>query len=313
MQILIVVVRYKTPVAESVTLRSLSATLAANPKLKENCEVLLWDNSPIALDNPNLPFPFLYRHSERNRGVSGAYNGALEQAEASGCPWLLLLDQDTSLPEGFLERMLGYSRELETDKRIATVVPFVQSNGMLVSPRRFGQWVRNHQIERSVSGPFREDAYAVNSGTLMRTESLRGVGGYSELFWLDLSDAYIFHMLHLQGKWMYIAGDLEVPHSIATLDFNANMSVARYRSFLAAESLYTEQFRPWPAKAVHTLWLLARAARQWRRYTNKGFAQSTLEFFWQRLLWTKRARERQWKRELTMREMPAIAHGKVIG
>ncbi len=275
--------------------------------------MLLWDNSPSPLKIPELPFLFCYVHSERNRGVSGAYNGALEQAEASGCPWLLLLDQDTSLPKGFLERMLGYSRELETDKRIATVVPFVKSNGMLVSPRRFGRWVRNHQIERSVSGYFREDAYAVNSGTLMRAESLREVGGYSELFWLDLSDAYIFHVLHLRGKWMYIAGDLEVPHSIATLDFNANMSVARYRSFLAAESLYTEQFRPRLTNAVHTVWLLARAARQWRRYTNKGFARSTLEFFWQRLLWTRQAREKQWQHELTVREMPAIANGKVIG
>lgn len=313
MQIMIVVVRYKVPINQSATLRTLALTFSANPSLSQSCGVLLWDNSPAPVDEPQLPFAFDYVHSEINLGVSGAYNGALVRAEQICCPWLLLLDQDTSLPEGFLERMLGYSYDLEEQQQIATVVPFIRSNNMLVSPRRFGRWVRNHQIDRGTSGVFADDAYAVNSATLLRTASLREIGGYSQEFWLDLSDAYVFHMLHLQGKQMYIASDLEVPHSIATLDFNANMSVARYRSFLAAESLFVDRFRFPLTNAVHTLWLLARAARQWHRYQNKSFAYSTLRAFWLRLRKRRSARALDWLQELRLRDIPAISNGNVVG
>lgn len=313
MQIMIVVVRYKVPIDQSATLHTLAVSFSANPSLAQNCGVVLWDNSPAPLDAPQLPFAFDYVHSKSNLGVSGAYNGALGQAEKIGCPWLLLLDQDTSLPKGFLERMLRYSHDLEGQPSIATVVPFIRSNDMLVSPRQFGRWVRNHQIDRATSGAYSEDAYAVNSGTLLRAASLREIGGYSQEFWLDLSDAYVFHMLYLHRKQMYIAGDLEVPHSIATLDFNANMSIARYRSFLAAESLFVDRFRSPLTNAVHTLWLLPRAVRQWRRYQNKGFAKTTCIFLCQRFFLSRTAKVEKWKLELAQRSMPSIANGRVVG
>ena len=46
----------------------------------------------------------------------------------------------------------------------------------------------------------------------MRVAALREVGGYSDEFWLDLSDVYVFQAFHRRGKYMYIAGDLRVEH-----------------------------------------------------------------------------------------------------
>ena len=94
-QIVAVVVLYKRRPERSETIKSLAAVFERNPELLRSIQVLVWDNSPTAIDHPDFPFPCDYRHAGRNVGTSGAYNNAMEFAEAQGSPWLLLLDQDT--------------------------------------------------------------------------------------------------------------------------------------------------------------------------------------------------------------------------
>ena len=313
MKILAIVVRYKTPLEQSQTLCSLEEAFSSNPELLQEYGVLVWDNSPVPLSNPQLNFPFQYGFSDKNLGVSGAYNHALEYAESIGCPWLLLLDQDTSVTADYMQCMLRHSKEVETDESVATIVPFVRSHDTLVSPRKFGQFIRNHQIPRSFSGIYHDDAYAVNSGTLMRSSALRSVGGYSEEFWLDLSDAYIFQQLHRHGKFMFIA-NLELAHSVASMDFDQQMTPERYRNFLAAENAYLALYRSRRVNFIQNIWLLARAARQYRRYRNKQFAAITLTFLGQRIFWSKSSCLANWKNILSShRSIPAITNGQVIG
>src|ERR1035437_3685885 len=83
-QILVVVVRYKTPLSLSDTIQGLANTFASHPELHEQVGVLVWDNSPMPEENPRRPFAFTYRHSAENLGVSGAYNRAMELAETLG-------------------------------------------------------------------------------------------------------------------------------------------------------------------------------------------------------------------------------------
>jgi GT2 family glycosyltransferase len=314
MEILAIVVRYKTPLEQSQTLTSLAEAFASNPDLLKKYGVLLWDNSPVRLDDPQLSFPFQYRFLDQNLGVSGAYNHASSYAESIGCAWLLLLDQDTTVTADYLQRMLGHVKKVENDQTIATIVPFVRSHDTLISPRKFGRLIRNHQIPRSVSGIYQEDAYAVNSGTVILVSALRSVGGYSEVFWLDLSDAYIFQALYRHGKRMYIAGDIELAHSVASMDFDRHMTPERYRSFLAAENLYLALYRSRPVNLAQTIWLMARAGRQYRRYKNKEFARITLSFLWQRIFWLKSSCVKEWKKILvSRRSIPAIFEGRVVG
>ena len=100
--------------------------------------MILFDNSPKALEQVSLSFPCKYRHAGRNVGTSGAYNYAMEFAETKGSPWLLLLDQDTTISAEFLPRMLEYSHALQGQTEIGSVVPFIYSHGSLISPRTLG-------------------------------------------------------------------------------------------------------------------------------------------------------------------------------
>jgi GT2 family glycosyltransferase len=313
MKIVIVVVLYKRSPAQSQTIRSLTEIFARKPELLDYFQVFIWDNSPAAIFDPVAPFPREYRHDGRNLGTSGAYNKAMEFAESIGSQWLLLFDQDTTVSEEYLPRMLEYSRRFQDDPEIGTVVPFIYSHGTLVSPRWLGRFNRVKQIPPNFHGVYRRKAYAVNSATLMRVAALREIGGYSEEFWLDLSDVYAFQAMYKKGRYMFIAGELQLQHSIAALDFDKEMTPHRYRNFLAAESAYVDLYSTPLERACHLLRLLVRTIRQYQRYENKVFAKVCWEYFCRRLFHTKAERILGWRQQLAQRNIPIIEDGRVIG
>jgi GT2 family glycosyltransferase len=312
MEILAVVVLYKRSPQESQTIQSLIQVFERNPGLKASFRVLLWDNSPIPAAAVSLPFAFDLRSAERNVGTSGAYNYAMEFAESLQYRWLLLLDQDTTISDEFLRGMVGYAERFRDELEVAAVVPFIFSHGVLVSPRRIRSFNRVQQIPTTFSGLLKDKAYAVNSATLMRVSALRAIGGYSDEFWLDLSDVYVFQALHRQGRFTYIAGDLRLGHSIASMDFDKEMSPERYRNFLAAESAYIDLYLSPPERVAQLLRLFVRMVRQYRRYQNKIFFRLTWEYFLQRLFRTRAGRLESWRAQLRKRDIPAIANGRRV-
>jgi GT2 family glycosyltransferase len=313
MQILAVVVLYKQSPEQSQTIQSLMRVFERNPGLSNSVGVLLWDNSPVPALKVSLPFACELSHAGRNVGTSGAYNFAMERAEVLGCSWLLLLDQDTTVSDEFLNGMIAYSEKFLHEQAIAAVVPFIISHGVLVSPRRLLRFNRVQQIPTTFSGVCKQKAYAVNSATLMRVSALREIGGYSEEFWLDLSDVYVFQAFHRNGKQIYIAGDLRVDHSIASMDFDREMSPERYRNFLAAESAYVDLFSSPLERSSQLLRLFLRAIRQYRRYKNKIFSRIAWEYFLQRIFLTRSARLERSRQQLRKRDIPAVSDGRMIG
>ena len=174
----------------------------------------------------------------------------MEFAEAAGSPWLLLLDQDTTISAEFLPRMLEYCHVLQGQSEIGSVVPFIHSHGSLISPRTLGRFNQVGRIPATCNGIYRRKAFAVNSATLMRVAALREIGGYSDEFWLDLSDVYVFQAMYSKGRYLYIAGDLALQHSITSMDFDNDMAPERYRNFLAAESAYVDLYSSAPERAA---------------------------------------------------------------
>ena len=312
MRILAVVVRYKSPLEESQTIKGLAGMFVSDPNLLNAISVLVWDNSPAPVQNPQLSFPFTYRHSAENVGVSGAYNRAMEIAETLGCKWLLLLDQDTTLPENFLARMLELSAQLQDRTEIAAIAPFLVDGERTISP---GQLLFNRVklLKPPFEGVHAGRMYAANSGTIMRVSALRQIGGFDENFWLDLSDIVAFHRLHQQGKRLYIAGDLQLPHKVTLNDYDGSMSPQRYMNFVTAEGAYWDTYRNLPENLLQTMRLCARAVRQLMRYKNKAYSKITFAYFLNRLFRSKANRLRGWMEQARRRDLPAISLGKVIG
>jgi GT2 family glycosyltransferase len=313
MQIVIVIVLYKRSPSESQTINSLTAVFRRNPALLGALRVFIWDNTPNLSGEPVMPFPANYRHAGGNLGTSGAYNQALGFAESLGSPWLLLFDQDTTVSEELLPRMLDYSKSLQGVAEVGAVAGFVYSHGALVSPKRLARFNQVRPIAPTIHGIYKRKAYAVNSATLMRVSALREIGGYSDEFWLDLSDVYVFQAMHRRGKYIYLAGDLRVEHSIASMDFDNEMSPERYRNFIAAESAFIDLYLPPLERIAQLLRLFVRTIRQYWRYENKTFAKISWDYFCRRIFQTRATRILGWRKQLASRDMPVIEDGRVIG
>ena len=61
---LAVVVIYRMPFAQSKTLAGLARAFAEDPSLAQRLDVLVWENSPEAQEERELPFAFTYQHSQ---------------------------------------------------------------------------------------------------------------------------------------------------------------------------------------------------------------------------------------------------------
>jgi GT2 family glycosyltransferase len=295
--ILAVVVRYKMELSDSQTMAGLSKALS-DSELARDISVLLWDNSPAPLADPHLAFQFQYGWTEQNLGTSGAYNQGIALAVKLGIPWMLLLDQDTDVTAEFLRGLLRYGRALGHQEEVGSIVPFVRSHDQIVSPRRFRPFNRNSAVERTFTGLLQDDGYAVNSASLMRVAALQEIGGYSDNFWLDLSDVYAFQQMYRHGRRIFIAGDLELNHAVAGMNFHEEMVPERYESFLAAESAYLQIYRSSLENLVQTLWLPLRALRQWQQYRDKSYARITLRYLRMRLTMRPAMRLQVWSDHL---------------
>ena len=98
------------------------------PRVADSLQVILFDNSPKALEQVSLTIPCKYRHAGRNVGTSGAYNYAMELASggislaAAAGPGHDDICRVSSSHVGIQPSAPGPSE-------VGTVVPFVHSHG----------------------------------------------------------------------------------------------------------------------------------------------------------------------------------------
>jgi GT2 family glycosyltransferase len=296
-KILVVVVRYRTLLQDSDTIRTLSACMAEDADLGRDFSILIWDNSPTSQSVAGLPMEVEYRHSGENAGVSGAYNYAMEVAARRGFSWLLLLDQDSKLPPGFLMAMRSHAIRLETNEKIAAVAPTMLMGEMSVSPKIMSRWGTAKDPAPGFQGPVFEELIIMNSGMLLRVAALRRIGGYSMDFWLDFSDRYVCHMLaeHKYGAWL--AGELRLQHDVSSMAGEGATSMARYANLMGAQDAYFSQYKSRLRNAVFCQRLLRNALRD--RKVHPERSRLLFSHLLRRFTVSRRRRLEEWRGEVS--------------
>ena len=124
MAILSILVLYECQAHESQTIRSLQRAYKERPQAFGSFKLIIYDNSPEP-QRESLEFPFKheYVHNPANEGVSAAYNYALQVAKRKDYDWLLLLDQDTDLPEDYISKLSNIISDPICDNNVAAIVP----------------------------------------------------------------------------------------------------------------------------------------------------------------------------------------------
>ena len=105
MKILIVVVLYEKLISVSDTIISLNKNNLTN---NENYSLLVFDNSFKKSSESLKNLDYDYFHANQNKGVLGAYKHAIIKANKEHFDWILMLDDDTTLPKDFLFKSLRY-------------------------------------------------------------------------------------------------------------------------------------------------------------------------------------------------------------
>ncbi|WP_158793108.1 glycosyltransferase [Granulicella sp. L60] len=294
-KLLAVIVVFKIRPGASSSLLTLlaAAQQAASSKLK--LAVLIQDNTPGGQDAGDLPENVRYQAAPHNPGLAQAYNSALKIAEMEGYDWLLTLDQDTSLPINFLERISEIALEQAAHHEVGAIVPKVVGDGHSLSPFRLvwgalPRWYATDFI-RTASCP----TYAVNSASTLRVVTLCQIGGYDPFFPLDISDLNMFHKLANSGKKVFIAGDVIVHHELALLRKEKRMSVERYRAGLLDECAFWDMKLGSLARLERIVRLTGRAFKDSFNPEKSQYLSVTLSEMKRRLFTSRRRRIEAWR------------------
>lgn len=230
-RIFAVIVLYKCTIEQSKTFASLFACQDII-----NFEGIIYDNSPDAeIDFCWIPLGFNYIHNPENPGLAVAYNFALEQAKSKGHEWLLLLDQDTVLPGEYFESI----KNLQNIKNVVAYIPTVKSEtdaSLIISPTevKMGGFIPKLN---AMAGIQENKISGINSGTLVKVDFMASIGNFNPAFPLDMLDHWYFREIYKKNKKIFLL-DSAVYQNLSVSDIENNMSVTRYKNFIAVESLF---------------------------------------------------------------------------
>jgi len=165
-------------------------------------DVLVVDNTPTGQDSLTDTFTderVRVLRSGRNGGLAGALNDAVRALPAASDA-VLLLDQDSTLPEGLIAALAAHL----ADPTIGAIGP---------TPVDAADGRGYERFAPSGDGLADRDA-VITSGMLVRRSALTAVGGFRDEFFVDWVDNDF--CLRLRRKGIRIVQDLRttLPHSI---------------------------------------------------------------------------------------------------
>lgn len=244
-----VVVLYKTRPAHCKTLIAINAALKDS---KTRLEVVVYDNSalldhfpPDSFENLNIS----YYPDVNNSGVSKAYNYGYAEALKRGKKWILLLDQDTVLPDNALEKYDEAITEFAAEVLFAPVM--ITADKKIISPCDFkymrGAYAKDYKLGLNLL----EGRSLVNSGLCMRVTAFAGSGGYNDHIKLDYSDHDFIRRFALHVSPTFVLIDLIVPHDLSTDTMNTFESDKHRFSYYLEGSKHF-QYSLWSACLLKT-------------------------------------------------------------
>ena len=266
---LVIMVVYRCPPEKSPSWNSLVQE-AANQKA--TIDLLVYDNSPEPQHFPTIPFIKMhYRHNSDNPGVSKAYNEGCVLAREEKKRWLLLLDQDTSFAEGWLQT---YFQNTVEEPPALIKAPILLWESVIISPFRY--WLsKGVPTSRVEPGDYSLDRYfAINSGLLIDREVFESVGGYDESIPLDFSD-FAFMCKLKKNKYRFGVIDLHGRHELSSIhEQDEDAAKQRFKLYALGSKRLTSYTRQ---SFFHFLLGGGRAIRLGIRYRSLHFISILLQ------------------------------------
>jgi len=276
MSIFAVLIVYNRRIEETKTFASLLRNYAKTPDAFRDFKLVVYDNGPARQKpDPSAPFELQYFHSSQNRGLAAAYNYALSKAVEASSRWLLLLDQDSSLPDDFIGNLSRELPGIEKTPEVKAVVPKMRYKEEFFSPSRdlFGGTLR--PIDMTHRGVCDFSVFAIGSASAVRVSFLQSIGGFNEFYWLDFLDRWLFITIENTGGKVYVT-DSVVEHELSVMNYDKFMTEERYANILKYEIVFMRTYKPRLERYVYYLRLVKRVIYLFVTVKNKRYSAMTL-------------------------------------
>jgi hypothetical protein len=219
--------------------------------------VLIYDNSRHARAKPSEHLPnYSYVHDAGNGGTGAAYARATTLAREAGIDWLLLLDQDTTLPYGFLDA--ASAALMNSTRQPCALVPWVFQGARVVSPARVTAVGSVVPLRYEAAPPVARDLTAISSGSLLHVPTLASLMPLPNGLWLDYVDHWIFAQLRIRQRPVAVF-DASLQHSLSIFTLES-LNLNRLTSILNGEAAFLAMLGI-GARLVYPLRLAARVLR----------------------------------------------------
>lgn len=149
-----------------------------------------------------------------NRGIAHALNVAVNRAVGQSYQLLLTLDQDSDLPEDYVQQMTQFVVQ-HSQLGLGGVAPNfrdVNAGTQASFFRLEGWWPR--RLGCTGGGGVREVDMTITSGTLYLVEALRQVGSFNEQLFIDYVDAEYGLRLKERGYRMLVNCQVCIDHRL---------------------------------------------------------------------------------------------------
>ena len=279
-KILAIVVLYNCKIKDSHTLNSLKKIFASKVTNDLNIEILVFDNGPtIQRLDATFPDNFNYLCFEDNKGLAYAYNYSLREAKERDIHWMLLLDQDTSLPLNYFLKLSKSLNIAQSNKKIKAIVSKMHLERKFFSPSKvfFGQILR--PIDMNFSGIYKKEIFAIGSSSIIRTQFINDIGGFNTEFWMDSLDRWIFYTIH-QHQGHVLVTDIEIEHELSVMNFEKYISEERYKHIIQYEELFMHKYNSRVRNFLYYLRLFYRVITLYVEQGNKSYSIITMNHLW---------------------------------
>lgn len=270
--LLIVIVKYNRDLEECESFNSIKKIEHGE---KEKLAVFVYDNSPVAQKiSAHKSLNIIYFQDPENPGVSKAYNAGVEYARQHQKKWVLLLDQDTSLPCDILE---NYCQAIKENPKLKLFAPILRlKNGKIFSPSRY-RFKRGFFLNKILAGTHSLYELApVNSGIMVEVETFLKVGGYNEAVQLDFSDFQFIERFRKIFQSFYVI-DVECEQDFSDDEISYKSQYVRFKYFCSG-ALNIEEKSFWDWLQYNSV-VFVRAFRLTLRYGKLGFIGTYLNDF----------------------------------
>ena len=163
---------------------------------------------PVLAEASSLPDVTVLRHPT-NAGIARGLNEGLHAAIDAGSTWLLTVDQDTVLPDGYVTDMLAWFESICGTSSNASPVGVVGAGTVVNADARI------RYPSRLVEG-IRTTDEVIQTGSLWRVNALTDIGGFDESFAIDAVDAAACVRLRAAGYLVAVANGVQLQHSIGS-------------------------------------------------------------------------------------------------